>query len=297
MTDKPTLEDSTQWLYNTIANSKNGLAIAKIGSFELNAIIFYLRRKQSKEPYPEEIRLSITVNNGLWEIEDLTLDESIDVWAHSILKALEYMDGISPWNPMNPLEEMMIIRNCCPQAKQLDLLSLEPYYTKDKEYSLLMTNGPIAVISPFAKSIKQQWEKRDKLFPGHMWSKEQKIIPIQAFYGPYLNRFGGLSYPTEVLSKGPLAAVDYYVNEVKKSGAKYCFVGITAIAILIVAELKKSGIIAIHTGGATQIMFGVKGMRWKQMDFFRKLFNDEWVDPLSEETPTEAKRVEGGCFW
>lgn len=297
MIEKLSLEDSTQWLYHTIANSKNGLAIGKLGIFELNALIFYLHRKQTKEAYPENIRQSITINTGLWEAEDKTLDDTIDDWAELTLKCLRNYDGIVQWNTFNTKEENMIISYCCPKATRLDLLSLEPYYTKDKEYSLLMIDGPIAIISPFAKSITQQWEKREKIFPGHMWSKEQKIIPIQAYYGSYLNRYGPLTYPEDILCKGPLGAIDYYVEQVKASGARYCFVGVGGLAIPICAKLKDAGIIAIHTGGATQIMFGVRGGRWKQMEFFKSLFNEHWIDPLNEEVPTEAKSVEGGCYW
>jgi len=68
----------------------------------------------------------------------------------------------------------MIISYCCTKARRLDLLSLEPYYTKDKEYLLLMVDGPIAIISPFAKSIKQQWENVKKYFQDICGPKNRK---------------------------------------------------------------------------------------------------------------------------
>jgi len=297
MTSKLSLEDSGKWICERINNAKGGLAMGKIGTNDCAAIIFYLRRLKTKEPYPEYIREALCVVCGLWEVEDCTLDESIDLWAKMFINALRDLDGIVMWNPLNPTEEEFLVNICCPNAQKIDLLSLEPYHVRDSEYSLLMNKSDIAVVSSFAKSIEKQWEKRDKIFPGHMWLPEQKLITIQAYYGPYMNRFGGLSYPEPLLSKGPIEAVKYYVDQVKATNAKYCFIGVGILAVPIAAELKKAGIIAIHTGGATQMMFGIKGGRWREQEVFQKMFNEYWVNPAPEEIPTEAKRVENSCFW
>jgi hypothetical protein len=53
----------------------------------------------------------------------------------------------------------------------------------------------------------------------------------------------------------------------------------------------------IHLGGATQILFGIRGKRWDDDPFFQKLFNDYWVRPHPTEVPGNFQVVEGGCYW
>ena len=61
--------------------------------------------------------------------------------------------------------------------------------------------------------------------------------------------------------------------------------------------IKQMGRQAVHLGGATQIMFGIKGRRWESKPFFQGLFNDSWVRPRDDETPSNSETVEGGCYW
>ena len=50
-------------------------------------------------------------------------------------------------------------------------------------------------------------------------------------------------------------------------------------------------------GGATQILFGIKGNRWDQHSVIGKLYNEAWVRPNENETPKKAGINEGACYW
>ena len=50
-------------------------------------------------------------------------------------------------------------------------------------------------------------------------------------------------------------------------------------------------------GGATQILFGIKGRRWEEIPFFQNLINEYWVRPSIDETPSKANLVEDACYW
>lgn len=43
---------------------------------------------------------------------------------------------------------------------------------------------------------------------------------------------------------------------------------------------------AIHMGGATQMLFGIKGKRWE--DEYGEFMNEHWIRPSKEETPINA---------
>lgn len=59
-------------------------------------------------------------------------------------------------------------------------------------------------------------------------------------------------------------------------------------------NVKNAGKQAIHLGGATQLLFGIKGYRWEN-NYPTKIatfFNDAWTRALAEETPKNAGTVE-----
>jgi phytoene dehydrogenase-like protein len=74
-------------------------------------------------------------------------------------------------------------------------------------------------------------------------------------------------------------------------------IGAGAYGLPLAAHIKRLGKKAIQLGGATQILFGIRGRRWDRMPFFQGLYNEHWVRPLPEETPLNFQSVEDGCYW
>jgi len=68
-------------------------------------------------------------------------------------------------------------------------------------------------------------------------------------------------------------------------------IGCGAYGFPLAACAKRLGKQAIHLGGATQLLFGIKGKRWGDIG------NEHWVHPLPEEHPQGFEKVEGGCYW
>lgn len=285
--------------------SQNGWSAGKIGTSEFNAIRWYVQRMNQRvqDSYPPFVIREMTQNAGLWTPTTRTIDSVIDEWAEETIKAIKNLNVAVSWSPSAKAHELELLNTWAPKAKKVVLRALEPYYTPDNQYTQKMTRGKIAVVSPFADSIATQWLKRTQIFPesgpaGKMWLDNQEIIPIKAFYGPTMTPQNySLTWTQEILDAGPLKAVEFLCQEVVNSGAKYAFVGIGALSLPLVNKLKNNGITAIHTGGGTQIMFGVKGNRWSNHDVISKLFNDNWIKPNLNEIPSAANKVEGGCYW
>ena len=90
-----------------------------------------------------------------------------------------------------------------------------------------------------------------------------------------------------------------------------CILGCGAYGLPLAAFVKRLGKQAIHMGGATQLLFGIKGRRWIEdyngywhyrpgIDInidYKPLFNDYWVFPGDSERPKDMKKVENGCYW
>lgn len=293
------LEQASKWLCEQISQ-KTAFATGKIGTSELNAIFFYLQRNtsKSKPDYPHYIIREMTQNAGFWSRPNTSIHDELDAWSKDTLESIKTMDAVVVWSPTHKTQESALIKTYNPNAKQIVLRALEPYYTPENLYTDKMTKGLIAVICPFADSIQKQWSIRDQLFPFPLWLPNQELVTIKAPYGPYMTQSNSPNcWPEPILNTGYKTAVAYLVSKVIESGAKYALVGIGCLSLLLVCELKKHNIVAIHTGGGTQIIFGLKGNRWSQHSVISKFFNPIWIKPSDDEIPTHASKVESSCYW
>jgi hypothetical protein len=117
---------------------------------------------------------------------------------------------------------------------------------------------------------------------------------VQTGYSPKLAK-GRADWPTGIYSWRD--AVAYVVSQVLETGSRIALIGCGGLGMLIAHELKQRGVVAIVLGGALQVLFGIKGNRWKNHAVISQLWNEEWVYPLEEETPRGAEEIEGGCYW
>ena len=86
-------------------------------------------------------------------------------------------------------------------------------------------------------------------------------------------------------------------NQIKKTEFDIAIIGCGAYGFPLAAFVKKLGKKAIHLGGATQILFGIKGKRWDNFETISKLYNQHWVYPDKSEYPDNYKMVGEGCYW
>lgn len=292
-----TQQEGAIWLAAQIA-SRRIFAAGKLGTSETEALWFYLamRRGTTKYPYLSDIKKNMTVNAGLFP----ATDEALDDWAqHMFGQVLPELDGVAEWNTCNPVQEGEILNAFAPKSKRFPARSLEPYYEADKARRWTFrvpSRTKVAVVSPFATSIAAQWPRQAAIWPAEpVWNSEITLTPIKAHYSPYLSPDS--TWPDEVVAGGWRAAVRTMADAVVASGAKLALIGVGALSLPLAAALKKRGVTAVHTGGATQIMFGVKGRRWITHSAISTFFTDAWVNPAADEVPSNARAVEGGCYW
>jgi hypothetical protein len=184
-------------------------------------------------------------------------------------------------------DENLIAKEYCPQAELIPLQSIEPYYHTDP-WSVALNGKKVLVIHPFSETIKEQYKKRDKLF----FNKD--ILPV--FELKTFNAvvsFGGEKTKFETWFQ----ALDYMCEEIRKIDFDIAIIGAGAYGLPLAEFVRQLGKKGIHMGGATQILFGIKGARWDQHDFISKLYNEYWVRPSDKEKPNGFNKVEEGCYW
>ena len=86
-------------------------------------------------------------------------------------------------------------------------------------------------------------------------------------------------------------------EEAVKIDFEIAIIGCGAYGMPLAAMLKQEGKKVVHMGGVTQALFGIKGKRWVESRVDKVPFNDAWIYPDKDETPKDAQKVEGGCYW
>lgn len=275
----------------------------KFGTSELDAIIHYLNNPLIK--FHDPVLKNMTYNAGVFPSENQAESDSIKEWCSYIIENLSLLDEVALWNPVQSKLEAIFLRMCASHIRSfLPLRSLEPFYQDDvkNRWSLALDSSiPFCVVTPFAKSITCQWEKRKILFreKGSMFVDDADFRGcIRVGYSPNVSKIGEeCSWSEDILKSGWFGAVTSIVEDVVKSGSKFAFVGAGGLSLPICFELKKRGISSIHTGGGTQIIFGVFGSRWIGHSVIQKLISKDWIYPSRKEKPSLSSLIEGGCYW
>lgn len=188
---------------------------------------------------------------------------------------------------INTMEDY-VIKNFSPHAKLTILRGLEPWYSHNP-WTKELKGKKVLVIHPFDETIQMQYKVREKLFDHQNILPEFELITIKAIQtiaGQIDSRF-----------ENWFDALNFMYEEAMKRDFEIAIIGCGAYGFPLAAMLKKAGKKAIHLGGATQIMFGIKGNRWDNHPVISKLYNENWVRPLESDRPKNAEKVEGACYW
>ena len=286
-----TIEEGGRILYERIQSGVPFVA-GKLGTSEFEALLWFINHKDGV--FPLHIQKNMKINAGLFG------ERCIEEWCAYMLGNAGLMDEIAMWNPISPLQERYFIEKHFPQIKKfLPLRALEPFYQDKAENRWsLAVQTPFCVVSPFVTTIEGQWSRRDELFPFPLFATDDFRGCVYVGYSPLICQKTELcSWPESILQEGWFAGVQLIVESCVTTGAQFVFVGAGALSLPICFELKKRGISAIHTGGGTQLIFGIKGRRWLNHGVIAGFFNDTWVSPAVLEVPSNAERIEGGCYF
>ena len=261
---------------------KNNIPFAagKIGGNELQLLHFALNQSTNWHP---QFKKECEEVAGLYP---MTL-ENVTWFKDAMLSNMDHLDLVSTWSKTLPEFENNIIQAYAKKAYTTNLQHLEPYFF-NIPWTKHLEGKTVAVFSPFADSISQNFNNFDKIWSGKIKNnfnlvtvKYPTSIPITV-NSPYKNS-------REVYNefKDKIQSMDFDVG----------IFGTGHTGLLFALECKKLGRTGIHLGGPTQILFGVKGNRWQSMEEFKPFFNEHWTSPLKHETPERFYDVEDGCYW
>ena len=278
-----TAEETNTYLKEKLLKGEK-LAAGRIGGNELGALVVRQKEERGKEQTHDKYSL-LYLLAGYFDPED-----TMDRFAETLGKAIGSFDLISVW--FNQMEDVMLKRYGRRDVSYGRLEGLEPWYHRDDPWSAALKGKKVLVIHPYAKSIEKQYrENRDRLFSGTDILPKfelQTIKAVQTIYQTEDERF-----------KSWYDALEHMYEEAMGRDLDVALIACGAYGMPLAAKLADSGRNVIHMGGALQLLFGIRGKRWDDMEELKGFYNDAWVRPGDDEKidPEKEKNVEHGCYW
>jgi len=258
-------------------------AVGKIGASEMGALRHFLRRADSEgfcESWGYHTRLLYRIA-GVYPPDPNIFSQFCITFAES----LRHLDVLAVWFNLG---ENAARRKFAPQATVTALRALEPYY-HPRPWSRQLARKRVLVVSPFADTIQAQYPRRREV-----WPQTPEVLPD---FDLLTLRVPLSAYLTAPKYPDWFSALDAMREEMSSLQFDVAIVGAGAWSIPLVAHAKSLGAWAIHLGGATQILFGIKGKAWEANQQVSGFFNEAWTRPSFQETPQLIGKIEDGRYW
>jgi len=259
-------------------------ATGKIGSGEMAALRHYLRRSDSRgvcHSWNSHAGRNLYRIAGVYPPEPEVLSRFCQLY----IDALTDLDFLAVWFNFG---EHAAWRRFASSATLTELDTLEPYYNSHP-WSHSLAGKRVLVVTPFTLTIQRQYQRRKEV-----WKSNPGLLPDCDLFTLRVPLSSYVSKP-EYLDW--FAALDAMKHQMESCRFDVAIVGAGAWSLPLVAHAKRLGAWAIHLGGSTQILFGIRGRRWEKNPRIMRFCNEAWVRPSAEETPGNASAIEGGCYW
>jgi hypothetical protein len=254
--------------------------IARYGATEIKAVVYPMLpgplQGLLRNRFSERLRLY----SGVFP----SGEESLLRFAELMKNDTRELDVLGTWRA----EEALLL----PQLKDVEFVplpSLEPYLS-GAPWSEALRGLKVLVVHPFTRTIESQYRNhRAQLFTDPRILPEFKSLTmVQAVQSIAGN-------PTRF--EDWFQALDWMKDQISAADFDVALIGCGAYGFPLAAHVKRLGKIGIHLGGATQLLFGIRGKRWDQNKELARHVNEHWVRPSADETPPRAGIVENACYW
>lgn len=290
-------------MYDLLSRDKPCM-ISRFGSTETGIVMNYLSIHGSNS-FLSKCRDYIIDNIGLpwWDevnirgmkVHSGIFPETRDILERFSERYLQDIPEIDLLGSFNYAERFMPLRG---DVVYVHLECLYPFWV-DRPWTLALKGKKVLVVHPFAETIRNQYERRKYIFANPDILPEYELKTLQA-----VQTIAG----SNAHYKDWFEALKWMEDEIAKIDFDFCILGCGAYGLPLAAAVKRMGKKAIHIGGGTQLLFGIKGRRWDNDAYhwknlpqlntsYSSLYNDYWVRPSQSETPRAAKNVEGACYW
>ena len=248
----------------------------------------YISKNEGLPWWDKLVYKSMRLNAGIFP-ESI---ETLDRFSERYLRDVPLIDLLGSFNAT---EKLMPLSD---NAIYVHLECLYPFFV-ERPWTKALEGKRVLVVHPFVETIKSQHKRHRQLFVNDAVYPDYELLTVRA-----VQSNAGASTPFSDWFE----ALESMEEEISKLDFDYAIIGCGAYGLPIAAHIKRMGKKAIHLGGGSQLLFGIKGKRWDNDGYhwpnlpqlntnYSSLYNDYWVRPNALETPQSASKVEGACYW
>jgi hypothetical protein len=286
-------QEASDLIYSGIS-SKHPFFAGRLGSTELWCLLNYLSINDNKSMYFKSIEFIRGERQSFWwephglvAIQRLSgffpaTHQLVERYCELLLDCFTDVDVLGSW-----LTSERYLDKRLGHVKKIPLQDLEPYF-HEKPWSFALEGKKVLVVHPFASSIKLQYQNRSVLFRNSCVLPEFHLDTVQAVQSIANNKNGFNTW---------FEAYEYMKAQIGLKDFHVAILGCGAYGFPLASWIKRNGNKAIHLGGATQLLFGIRGKRWDHHGLYMPLFNEHWIHPSEDERPPDYTVVEEGCYW
>jgi hypothetical protein len=290
------LDESNQYISKAITEGSPRM-IGRFGESELRAYLKVLRLNRWG-PGSRFLWTAMSAERPKWRNDEFAFlgnpagffptddRDAIEAFADLMGESAAGFDLIGSW-----VKGENLVREFSPTSQVTSLGFLEPFFSAIPWTSAL-AGKRVLVVHPFRKSIIAQYGKRKLLFD------EGKCLPnfeLAVTVPPQTINFAG---ERDEFEYGDwFAAYESLQRSIEVQDFDVAIIGAGSYGMPLAAHIKSLGKVAIHLGGATQLIFGIWGGRWDRSPKHAGLANSDWVRPHPSEVPARASEIESSAYW
>ncbi len=253
--------------------NNSSFAAGKIGLTELTALNIWQDETVSEKRWKKLVSEE-RYYGGIYPVNDNIYSKFCEIYS----SALNDMDLLALWFLQG---EARALRKFSPKTKKTVIKAITPHKL-EKSWTSSLVGKTVLVVSPFEKTIKQQYEKRLDI-----WQGKPEMLPEFNLKTLRIQQNAALLEMPEF--KNWVEGYECYKEKIAEIEFDVALIGAGAWSIPLAAEAKRLGKSAVHLGGDNQLLFGIMGGRWRNNPEMQEIFNDHWTDVLPEEIPRQNR--------
>jgi len=273
-------EEGIEKIVNML-EAKSPCMISRFGSTELQTLS-YIKMFPLLLPLKKRTYHNIRYCSGFFPVTLDNLRRFYKIYKDDVK---EQLDILISWR-----FEEFFFKKWIGNRPRISKTTLDHFFEQKTPWTRVLRGKKVLVVHPFAETIMEQYtNNREHLFSNpdvlpefaelHVIKAVQSIAGNPVDFGSWFD------------------ALDYMKSEINKIDFDIAILGCGAYGMPLAAHIKRIGKKAIHMGGVTQILFGIKGKIYVENPVYATYINSYFVYPDDKDTPANAKVVEGGCYW
>lgn len=256
-------------ILSDLIKSNKPFSAIRMGYSELLAVDWYLKNKnQENLHFPEEKIKFLRQNAGFFLPNDVVLKK----YCEDFIKIVRNSDLLFTvlYFPM----ESNVIKAAKPKILAHADTICHSVFEYKEPWVQYLEGKKVLIIHPFENTIKNQFPKLKTLFKNPKLAPSYELITLKTLQ-TIDEEYKNYNY------KDWFEALEYMYGEIDKKDFDIAIIAGGAYGMFLANYIKERGKQAIEMCGTTQLLFGIKGARWDEIN----LYNENWVRPLDEERP------------